>query len=348
MISKLGYKNLKVFLYNNQKNMFTSKNSKILFGIGTVVVVAIVVFLLFNFKIIKISPTEIPEEIQIETPINGMIMLIEFEKIEGILQWEKELDARNLTALLKVQDNVLEEYPEVFKRLANKGYEVAGGYDEAPFWDMSYEEQHKFLQDSKELVERITGKKMRVFGSRYFAYDENTLKAANDLGIEYILGRGVNDVEAVIYQPEEYAVKVISVSNVDVGEMGRGSLCDYSLWARGSNAQEFAEMLDISIAKNPENMILVSHAYLGGTRLEWWNEYERALLSQKVIWTSFDTWIANQEIVTLPNAEIPINNEVKYVAPSPEKPIEDYAAIPGIEFMDDEVCATTGDEMMCQ
>ncbi|HOB90054.1 MAG TPA: polysaccharide deacetylase family protein, partial [Candidatus Colwellbacteria bacterium] len=199
-------------------------------------------------------------------PINTMLMLIEFEKVDGILQWEKELDKRDLTALVKVQDNVLEKNPETFKRLADKGYEVAGGYDEAPFWDMSYDEQYKRLKESKEKIERITGEKMRVFGSRYFAYDETTLKAADALGIEYILGRGVNDVEATVYQPKEYKTKIISVTNVDVGEpMGRGSLCDYSLWARGADSQEFGKILDESIAKKPNNMIIVSHAYLGGT-----------------------------------------------------------------------------------
>ena len=96
-------------------------------------------------------------------------MLIEFERIEGIEQWEKELYSRGLTALVKVQDNVLEENPTVFKRLANKGYEIAGGYDKAPFWDMSYDEQYKYLKESKDFVEKLTGKKMTVFGSRYFA-----------------------------------------------------------------------------------------------------------------------------------------------------------------------------------
>jgi hypothetical protein len=265
-------------------------------------------------------------------PINTMLMLIEFEKIDGILQWEKELDKRNLTALVKVQDNVLEENPEVFKRLADKGYEIAGGYDRAAFWNMPYDEQYKYLKESKELVEEITGKKMRVFGSRYFAYDETTLKAADALDIEYILGRGVNDVEATIYQPKEYKVKVISVTNVDVGEpMGRGSLCDYSLWARGADAEEFGKILDESIAKKPNNMILVSHAYLGGTRLEWWDEYKRALSSDKISWNGFDKWLKNQQIITLPSAKIPVNEEVKYVNPSPAKPMEDYEPIPGIE-----------------
>ncbi|HOX96176.1 MAG TPA: polysaccharide deacetylase family protein [Candidatus Woesebacteria bacterium] len=282
----------------------------------------------------------------INRPINTMLMLIEFESIDGVLQWEKQLDSRNLTALVKVQDNVLKENPEVFKRLANKGYEIAGGYDVAPFWDMSYDDQYKYLKEAKETVESITGKEMRVFGSRYFAYDETTLKAADALGIQYILGRGTQDVEAVVYQPLEYKTKVISVTNVDVGEpMGRGSLCDYSLWARGADAKEFGKILAQSIAKKPDNMIIVSHAYLGGTRLEWWQEYEKVLCSKDLSWTGFDNWLKGQKMISLTNAKIHLNKEVKYVAPNPAKPMEDYAPISGIE---DETTGDVIDSIMCQ
>lgn len=318
--------------------MTKRKNKKINFVyliLGVILVAAISVMIVSNYLFKN-------------EKINAMMMLIEFEKIDGILQWEKELDSRDLTALVKVQGNVLEENPEVFKRLADKGYEIAGGYDEAPFWDMPYEEQYEYLKEAKELVESITGKEMRVFGSRYFAYDETTLKAADALEIEYILGRGVNDVEATVYKPNEYNVKVISVTNVDVGEpMGRGSLCDYSLWARGADAEEFGKIFDESVAKNPNNMILVSHAYLGGTRLEWWQKYEKALALEKIEWNGFDKWMENQQIVNLPNAEIPMNNEVKYVQPQPAKAMEDYEPIPGIEDNETTIPNTT-DSMMCQ
>lgn len=316
------------------------KNKQILFILGI-----LLIFLGVGFFLLKKNKENV-KEATLEK-INTMLMLIEFEKIDGVLQWEKELDQRNLTALVKVQKNVLEDYPEVFKRLADKGYEIAGGYDEAPFWDMPYDEQYQYLKEAKTLVEQITGKTMRVFGSRYFSYDENTLKAADALGIEYILGRGVKDVEAVIYQPKEYKVKVISVTNVDVGEpMGRGSLCDYSLWARGANASEFGKILDESIAKKPNNMIIVSHAYLGGTRLEWWQQYQRVLVSEKLNWCGFSEWLKNQKIITLSNTEIPVNREVRYTTPSPEKPMEDYEPIPGIE----DACkkeASEAAELMC-
>jgi len=258
-------------------------------------------------------------------------MLIEFEEIDGVLQWEKELDARNLTAMVKVQNNILEEYPEIFKRLANKGYEIAGGYDKAPFWDMPYEEQYQYLKEAQELVEKVTGKQMRVFGSRYFAYDENTLKAADKLGIKYILARGTQDVSAVIYDPKEYDVNIISVTNVENGEMGRGSLCDYSLWARGADATEFAQILEESLNKKPENMILVSHAYLGGTRQEWWSEYKKVLETKKITWVDFDIWVNKQNVLTMPNSDIPVNQEVKYVQPQPAKPMEEYEPVSDLE-----------------
>jgi hypothetical protein len=281
-------------------------------------------------------------------PVNTMLMLIEFEKIDGILQWEKELDKRDVTALIKAQGNIPKENPIVFKRLADKGYEIAGGYDGKPFWDMPYDKQYELMKESKDSIESITGKKMKVFGSRYFAYDETTLKVADALDIEYILGRGTQDVEAVVYQPKEYKAKVISVTNVDVGEpMGRGSLCDYSLWARGADAKEFGVLVNESINKKPTNMILVSHAYLGGTRLEWWQEYEKVLASNKVKWNGFDSWMKNQKIIKLANAEIPINREVKYVTPNPAKAMEDYEPIPGIE-KNKTVIPTTSELMMCQ
>ena len=147
-----------------------------------------------------------------QTATNGLIMLIEFEKIEGIRHWESELDRRGLTALIQAQHNVLKEYPKDFERLAKKGYPIAGLYAEKPFWDIPYDEQYARMREAKEAVERITHKPMRLFGSRYFAYDENTLRAADALGIEYVLGRGTAGALATIYSPHEYKAKIISVS----------------------------------------------------------------------------------------------------------------------------------------
>lgn len=205
-----------------------------------------------------------------QSATNGLIMLIEFEKIEGVRHWERELDQRGLTAPIQAQYNVLKECPNDFERLAKKGYPIAGLYAEKPFWGVSYDEQYALMREAREAVERITHKPMRLFGSRYFAYDENTLRAADALGIEYVLGRGTAVALATIYSPHEYKAKIISVSNVPFAEMGTGSFCDYSLWARGSTDQDFAALVDKVIASRPSDLTFVSHAYLGGTSVQWW------------------------------------------------------------------------------
>ena len=265
-----------------------------------------------------------------ETPTNGLIMLIEFEKIEGVRHWESELDQRGLTALIQAQFNVLNEYPKDFERLATKGYPIAGLYAEKPFWDVPYDEQYARMREAKEAVEQITHKPMRLFGSRYFAYDVNTLRAADALGIEYVLGRGTAGALATIYAPREYKAKIISVSNVPFAEMGTGSLCDYSLWARGSTDQDFAAMVDKVIASRQSDLILVSHAYLGGTSVQWWRTYENALARNEVKWRGFDEWVRSVKVGELPYAEIPVNREVKYDVPRPAVPLDKLELLPNL------------------
>jgi hypothetical protein len=264
------------------------------------------------------------------TRVNGLIMLIEFEGIDGLRHWEGELDKRGLTALVQAQDNILKQWPGDFRRLAAKGYPIAGIQGDKAFWDVPYDEQYRLMKQVKETVEELTGRPMRVFGSRYFAYDANTLEAADALGIEYVLARGTAGERAVIYAPREYRAKIISVSNVPFKEMGSGSLCDYSLWARGSTDQDFASVVDRVIARRPSDLILVSHAYLGGAKAKWWRTYEAALARPEVAWRGFDDWMRAVQVVTLPDADIPVNREVKYVAPQPAVPLEQLEDVPGV------------------
>jgi hypothetical protein len=266
-----------------------------------------------------------------QAPTNGLIMLIEFEKIDGIRHWETELDRRGLTALVQAQSNVLKEHPDDFARLAAKGYAISGIDAEKPFWDVAYDEQLARMREVKQSVERITHKPMRVFGSRYFAYDENTLRAADALDIDYVLGRGTAGALATIYAAREYKAKIISVSNVPFAEMGSGSLCDYSLWARGSTGKEFGSVVDKVLASGLSDLILVSHAYIGGLYVEWWRVYEAALANKHVTWRAFDQWVGSVKVAAQPLADIPINREVKYDVPRPAVPLEKLELLPELQ-----------------
>lgn len=255
----------------------------------------------------------------------GLIQLIEFHDPQGLRNWGYELQQRGLKSLVFVQKNMLESWPTEIRWLADQGHEIAGGHAEEPFWDVPYETQLAIMQETASLVADVTAKPMRVFGSKYFAYDEDTLKAADALGIKYVLARGTSDVEAIIYDPDEYACRIISVSNVTFEDMGRGSLCDYSLWARGSTAEQFGLVIDDSLAKSPNRLMLACHTYLGGMKKDWWEIYRSLLDSDRVAWAAdFDAWVAAEAGVSLqlPMSLIPINREVKYETPAPATPLE--------------------------
>ena len=80
-----------------------------------------------------------------------------------------------------------------------------------PLWDVSYDEQLRVVKDTKDRIYNCTGKSIRIFGSKYFAYDENTLKAAQENGIEYVFARGTTGAKATVYEVEEYDVKIFSI-----------------------------------------------------------------------------------------------------------------------------------------
>jgi len=260
----------------------------------------------------------------------GLIQLIEFEDIQGLRNWGYELQQRGMKALAFIQKNMLDEYPTEIKWLADQGHEIAGGYAELAMWDVAYETQLQIMTETKTLVEQVTGKPMRVFGSKYFAYDENTLKAADALGLDYILARGTSDVEVIVYDPDEYECDIISVSNVTFEDMGRGSLCDYSLWARGSTAEEFKQVIEQSIAKMPKRIMFASHTYLGGMKQAWWDVYDWLLDAREIRWAAdFDEWLKpeNGVCLRLPMSLIPINREVQYTTPAPTTPLDELADV---------------------
>jgi len=280
--------------------------------------------------------------------INGLLLLSENTgDITGYYKWEFEMDKRNITGIIKPKKSVLESNQEYFLGLSEKNYEIATGYGDAYFWNMSYEDQYNIMKDYSQSAEEILGKPIKIFTSKYFAYDENTLKAADALGIEYLLARGTEGIRSVIYKPEEYNVKIISVSNLEFGEMGKGSLCDTSLYARGSTAEEFNEILKDSLDKSPDSMILVSHVYIGGTTVDWWRAYENALNSDKIEWKSFEEWVKDVTIIELPIEEIPMNTEVKYLTPNPAVPLSELELLPELKYKNKIIVFHNGQGSMC-
>ncbi|HUU83962.1 MAG TPA: polysaccharide deacetylase family protein [Phycisphaerae bacterium] len=257
----------------------------------------------------------------------AFMQLIEFhDDIQGVRNWAYELEKRGLKSIVNVQKAIVEAHPEDIRWLADHGHEIMGLYDGGPLWDVPYEEQLQGMQEVKEVIERVTGKPMRTFSSAYAAWDENTLKAADEVGVEYVFARGASDVEALIYKPDGYNCQIISQSNVTFEDMGRGSLCDYSLYARGATGADFEQILDEALAKYPKRLLVTTHAYLGGMKKEWWEPYEELLDGGEVEWVAdFDEWVKpeNGVNIAVPFSMVPDNREVKYTTPTPAVPLDE-------------------------
>lgn len=322
-------------------------STRIILGMLVVIFIILIIFFFKNSQENKYNNMEQLEQLGKLEKINGVILLSENTgDISGYYQWEKELDEQGLRAIIKPERVVMEKYPDYFKQLSDKGYEVATGYGKEPFWNMSYEDQYNIMKEYKEYHESVTQKPLKIFSSKYFAYDENTLKAADALGIPYILARGTG-IEAAIYSPIEYNAKLIFVSNLVFEEMGSGSLCDSSLYERGATADEFTETLEETFNQDLKDIVLVSHVYIGGTRVEWWNAYKGAIDSQRVSWKGFDDWANSVKKVQKNYDQIPYNTEVKYLVPKPSIPLDQLELLPALKAKNKVVVFHNGQGEMC-
>jgi len=170
----------------------------------------------------------------------------------------------------------------------------------------------------KEKLDVCSGKSTRVFGSKYFAYDESTLQIADKLGIDYVMARGTAGARAVAYKAEEYNARIISVSNVPSKQLGTGSLCDESLWCRGETPEDLRKLL---FDFKEDRIALVAQTHLSGVKRNWRNIYREFLDQHRINWQSIDDFV--QEPVVLPNSRIPVNTRADYRTPRPKIPLED-------------------------
>jgi len=255
--------------------------------------------------------------------IDGMFFIIDRRNVVGLKHWGDELERRGIPAVILIDEYMIGEYGDVAKDLSDRGFEIGGWYQEDPFWNKPYEFQYEKMSRIKQKIQSSTNRTIRIFGSKYFGYDELTLGIADKLGIEYITARGTAGARSVVYKAEEYNTKIISVSSVPWEDMGFGSLCEYSLWCRGATPDDFREII---FHLGEDRIILVAQTHLSGVKLHWWNVYQDFLDLNRVAWKPLEEFAVNP--ILLPNAQIPINTEVKYVTPQPKIPLEEEPDCP--------------------
>ncbi len=288
-------------------------NRKLLIRIALFLGVILLLIIEYIFINLYICPTkDSPSEEEKHTP-QAMMLLIEFGQTDGLVNMVNDMKERDIHGILLINGDFIEENATVIKELLKTGViEIATSYDPEPFWDMPYEQQYEIITDMIAKSEEYLGITPRIISSRYMASDETTVKIADELGIEYITARGTTELETIVYKPDEYDVKIISVSNIDVPEFKYGSFCDYSFYERNGTPQDMETEYKRAIQE--DKFIGTSHTYIGGYKERWndmwhkfWDEYE-------VDWVDLDTLGTVDK--QMPMWQIPINKNAPY---TPEK-----------------------------
>jgi hypothetical protein len=255
--------------------------------------------------------------------MKGLFFLLDRKNDRGLSHWAEELKKRNIPAVVLLDEYTLDHAPNLIRDISKQGFDVGLSFNEAPFWDETYDAQFEIMNRITGKVRSCIGKPLRLFGSKYFAYDENTLRAAENLGIDYVPARGTAGAKAVVYQPKGFKTRLISVSNVPAKAWGTGSLCDESLRCRSETPEGFREIL---FGVNEERIVLVAQTHLSGVKLKWWNVYQEFFARDTVLWESLDNFAGDP--LVLPLARIPINTQADYKEPKPRIPLEDEIDFP--------------------
>lgn len=243
----------------------------------------------------------------------AMMLLIEFKNTDGLVNMVNDMHERNIKGLLMVNADFVEKNAVAIKKALETGnIEIAASYDPEAYWGMSYERQYQIISDMVTRINKALGVRVRIISSRYMASDENTVKVAQELGIEYITARGTTDLETIVYKPLEYNVKIISVSNIDTVEFKYGSFCDYSYYERSGSPEDMTK--DYERAITNEKFIGVSHTYIGGIKSRWNDMWHKHWDNYDVNWVNLDE--LGEVDKYMPMWQIPINKNAPY---TPEK-----------------------------
>lgn len=303
------------------------KYNNFIWFIVFVVFLIIVLSMVFNFS--KNDKT-----VDLKEKTKGIMVLIEYKDTVGLTNFVNEMQKRNIYGLLQVNKDFVESNCETIKKLTDYNVEIVASSNNGPFWDVPFEKQKADITEMKAKIEECTGKPIRMISSRYMASDLNTLKAAEELNIPYIVARGTTDSKATVYTVEGYNTKVLSISNIPKIQYKYGSLCDYSYYERSGTPDDMKA--EIMRAIQPltkkekerygayQRVTPVSHTNIGGYLKPWMDMWINVWDTTKdsVEWVDLDTFMKDSDW-TVPSWQLPINKNAPYT-PEKIRPITPY------------------------
>lgn len=77
----------------------------------------------------------------------------------------------------------IQKFPEAVKKISTAGHEIASHSDTHPHVNnLNYEENIEEIEKSNDKIEKITGKRTKIYRAPYGEYNNTVIKAAQDKG----------------------------------------------------------------------------------------------------------------------------------------------------------------------
>jgi peptidoglycan/xylan/chitin deacetylase (PgdA/CDA1 family) len=137
---------------------------------------------------------------------------------EGIGRMLNLWDKHNIKVTSHIVGEAAIKNPNLAKAIADKGHEIAAhGMRWDNSYDMSYEDETKFIKDGVDAVEKITGKKATGYNANWLRRSKNTLKILQDLGFFYHIDDVSRDQPFVVMvRGKKFAVVPYTLRNNDI------------------------------------------------------------------------------------------------------------------------------------
>ncbi len=95
----------------------------------------------------------------------------------------KALEENNVKITFFTVGDWLDKYPEAAKKIHEEGHEIASHSNTHPHVNnLSYEENIEEIEKSNDKIEKITGKRTKIYRAPYGEYNDTVIKAAQDKG----------------------------------------------------------------------------------------------------------------------------------------------------------------------
>ncbi|MCI0382359.1 MAG: polysaccharide deacetylase family protein [Chlamydiae bacterium] len=183
---------------------------------------------------------------------------------EGIWRMLELWDRYGIKVTSHIVGEAARKYPDLARAIADRGHEIAAhGMRWDNQYDMSYENEKRFILEGVETVENITGKRSIGYNCNWLRRSKNTLKILQDLEFLYHIDDLCRDEPFVtLVRGKKFAVVPYTLRNNDI----------VVIEGRDFSAEQFLNQLKFEFdrlyleGKKRRRMMSVSlHDRIGGT-----------------------------------------------------------------------------------